>query len=131
MAIGTFGTSIVFEVTDEKVMNFTDLNRTVTGNWAAHAVIGQKPKSEFLGAALQTLSFSIVLNAALGVRPRAVLDAIAEMVEAGTAEYFVVGSAPVGKNPWKITSVSETWDTILNKGELMKATLGLSLEEYI
>lgn len=131
MAIGTLGTSIVFEVTDEKVMNFTDMNRTVTGNWTSHSVIGQKPKSEFLGAALQTITFNLVLNSALGVRPRAVLDAIAEMVEDGTAEYFVIGSAPVGKNPWKITSVSETWDTILNKGELMKATLSLSLEEYV
>jgi phage protein U len=131
MAIGTLGTSIVFEVTDEKVMTFTEMNRTVTGNWASHAVIGQKPKSEFLGAALQTITFNIVLNAALGVRPRAILDAIAKMVEAGAAEYFVVGSAPVGKNPWKITSVSETWNTILNKGELMKASLSLSLEEYI
>jgi phage protein U len=131
MAIGTLGTSIVFEVTDEKVMTFTEMNRTVTGNWASHAVIGQKPKSEFLGAALQTITFNIVLNAALGVRPRAILDEIAKMVEAGAAEYFVVGSAPVGKNPWKITSVSETWNTILNKGELMKASLSLSLEEYI
>ncbi len=131
MAIATLGTSIVFEVTDEKVLTFTEMNRTVTGNWASHAVIGKKPKSEFLGAALQTITFNIVLNAALGVRPRAVLDEIAKMVEAGTAEYFVVGSAPVGKNPWKITSVSETWNTILNKGELMKASLSLSLEEYI
>lgn len=131
MSIGTLGTSIVFEVTDEKVLTFTEMNRTVTGNWASHSVIGQKPKSEFLGAALQTITFNIVLNASLGVRPRAVLDEIAKMVETGTAEYFVVGSAPVGKNPWKITSVSETWNTILNKGELMKASLSLALEEYI
>lgn len=130
MAIGTLGTSIVFEVSDDKVFNFTDMSRTVTGNWASHAVSGAKPKSEFIGPALQAITLTIVLNATLGVRPRTVINMIAKMVEAGTAEYFVIGGTPVGKNPWKITSVSEAWNTIFNKGELMKATLGLSLEEY-
>ncbi len=129
--IGTLGTSILFEVTDEKVLTFTEMNRTVTGNWASHSVMGQKAKSEFLGPAPQTLTFNIVLNAALGVRPLIIINAITEMVENGIAEYFVVGGVPVSKNPFKITSSSETWDRILNKGELMKATLSLSLEEYI
>ena len=129
--IGTLGTKIIFEVSANKVLTFSKLERTTAGNWEAHARIGQKPKSEFAGPALQSISMEITLDAALGVKPRATIDAIAEMVEAGDAETLVIGSAPVGKNPWKITSMTDTWDAVLSGGELAKASLSLTLEEYV
>ncbi len=52
------------------------------------------------------------------------------MVESGTAEYLVIGARPVGKNPFRLTGSSETWDRIYNKGELAKATMTITLEEY-
>ena len=52
------------------------------------------------------------------------------MVEAGTAEYLVIGNRPVGGNPFRLTGSSETWNTIFNRGELAKATLSITLEEY-
>lgn len=128
--IGTLGSQIVFEVSDAKTFTFSDMTREVSGRWSTHEVMGAKPKPEFLGPALQTLSLTIVLSASLGVKPRTILEAVEAMVEAGTAEYLIIGTKPVGKNPFRLVSASEAWDRIYSGGQLAKATLTLSLEEY-
>lgn len=130
MAIGTLGKNIIFEVSDKQVLTFYEMTREISGRWATHDVVGAKPKTEFLGAGLQTASLTITLSAALGVKPRAVLEAVEAMVEAGTAEYLILGASPVGKNPFRLVGSSETWDSIYNRGELAKATMTISLEEY-
>lgn len=130
MAIGTLGKNIIFEVSDKQVMTFMELSREISGRWAVHDVMGAKPKAEFLGPGLQTASLTISLSAALGVKPRTVLAAVEAMVEAGTAEYLVLGASPVGSNPFRLTGASETWDRVMNRGELAKATLTIALEEY-
>ena len=129
--IGTLGKKIIFEVSANKVLTFSKLERTSAGNWESHARIGQKPKSEFTGPALQSISMEITLDAALGVKPRSTIDALVEMAETGDAEALVIGGVPVSKNPWKITTMTDTWDTVLNGGELVKASLSLTLEEYV
>jgi hypothetical protein len=129
--IGTLGNKIVFEVSDQKIQTFSDMSRNISGRWATHEVQGEKPRAEFLGAGLQSVELTIRLSAKWGVRPRAVLETIEQMVETGIAEYLVIGSRPVGKNPFRLTAASETWDTVYNKGELAAATLSLTLEEYV
>jgi hypothetical protein len=52
------------------------------------------------------------------------------MVESGTAEYLVIGTRPVGRNPFRLTGSSETWDKVYSRGELAKATMTITLEEY-
>ena len=130
MAIGTLGRNVVFEVSDDRVFTFSELTREVTSRWTNHEPQGVKPKPEFLGAGLQTASLTITLSATLGVRPRDVLEAIENMVENGTAEILVIGNRPVGSNPFRLTGSSEAWNTVYNRGELARATLTISLEEY-
>ena len=130
MAIGTLGRNVVFEVSDDRVFTFSELTREVTSRWTNHEPQGVKPKPEFLGAGLQTASLTITLSATLGVRPRDVLEAIENMVENGTAETLVMGNRPVGSNPFRLTGSSEAWNTVYNRGELARATLTISLEEY-
>lgn len=129
--IGNFGKLIVFETSDSKVLNFNNFQKTVSANWGKHERIGKKPQSEFLNPQLQSITFTIVLNAQHGVRPRRTLESIENAIESGRVESLVIGAARVGKNKWKITQMSETWDTILSHGELMKASLNLTLEEYL
>ena len=130
MAIGTLGRNVVFEVSDDRVFTFSELTREVTSRWTNHEPQGVKQKPEFLGAGLQTASLTITLSATLGVRPRDVLEAIENMVENGTAETLVIGNRPVGSNPFRLTGSSEAWNTVYNRGELARATLTISLEEY-
>lgn len=130
MAIGTLGRKIIFEVSDDYMFTFKDMTREITSRWANHEPQGVKPKREFLGPGLQSSSLTITLSSALGVRPRTVLEEIENMVETGTAERLVIGTRPVGKNPVRLTGSSETWDVIYNRGELARATMTITLEEY-
>ena len=122
--IGTLGRKIIFEVSDNRVLTFESMSREVSGRWTEHEVLGVKPKAEFLGPGLQTISLTIHLSAALGVKPRRILDMVERMVERGSAEYLVIGG------PFRVTGSSEAWDKVYSRGELAKATLTISLEEY-
>ena len=128
--IGTLGSSIIFEVSDDVILTLRNMKREVTGRWTEHETMGEKPKAEFLGAGLQTVSFDIQLSATLGVRPRAVMESIEAMVENGTAEYLIIGNKPVGRNPFCLLSSSEEWNTIYNGGQLVRAMVSISLGEY-
>lgn len=131
MAIGNLGKTITFEVSSEKVLTFNNLSRTVKGRWTQHNIIANKPKSEFLGPDLDGITFKVSLSAMHGVRPRKTLETIEKAVRKGTVLPFVVGGKKVGSNSWVITSVSETWNCVYSKGELVTADVNLTLQEYV
>lgn len=131
MAIGNWGTHIVFSVSDQKTLTFKDMNRTVASEWATHSRIGMKDRVEYLRPALQKLTFTMELNAILGVRPRAMLDKLADCAERGLVYPLVIGNRRVGKNRWRITNLSEAWETVLNRGELVRAKVSVTMEEYV
>lgn len=128
--IGTLGRKIVFEVSDEKVLTFSGMSREISSRWAEHEALGVKPKPEFLGPALQSVTLEITLSATLGIKPRDILEAVEAMVESGTAEYLIIGNRPVGRNPFRLVSSSETWGTVYSRGELARAQLSITLGEY-
>lgn len=131
MAIGSLGKTITFEVSSDKVLTFTNLSRTVKGRWTQHNIIESKPKSEFLGPDLDGITFKVSLSAMHGVRPRKTLEKIEKAVRKGTVMNFVVGGKKVGSNSWVITSVSEAWNCVYSKGELVTADVNLTLQEYV
>ena len=128
--IGTLGTDLVFETSDNYVLTFAGMTRDVSGRWATHETPGIKPRAEFLGPGLQTVSLPITLSSNLGIKPRQMLERVEQMVETGDTEYLILGYRPVGKNRFRVTASSETWDVIYNRGELARAKLTLTLEEY-
>lgn len=128
--IGTLGTDLVFTVSDNYVFTFAGMTRDVSSRWATHETPGVKPRAEFLGPGLQSVSLPITLSSNLGVKPRQMLDVVEQMVETGDTEYLILGYRPVGKNRFRVTASSETWDVIYNQGELARAKLTLTLEEY-
>lgn len=131
MAIGNIGKTIIFETSDKRILNFTNMSRTVKGRWASHPRIGKKPKRQFLGPDSEGMTFTVVLNAEHGVKPYKTLKNIEKAVKKGTPKKVVIGKKALGKNKFVITEVSETYDRVLNKGELVKATCEITLEEYL
>lgn len=129
--IGSLGKDIVFEVSDHKVFTFKELSHDISAKWETHSIIGKKAKSEFIGPELQKLTFTVHLNASYGVKPKKVIEKFTEMVEKGTVERFIIGGKKIGQYYWKITGMSEAWDIVLKDGEIIAATLSLSLEEYL
>lgn len=128
--IGLLG-SLRFRVNDNKVFTFNNMKREVSASWNTMERIGQKPISEFGGPNLQTISLDITLDASLGVRPRQLLEVLERMTESGQANELVIGRKMVGKNKWVITKCSQAWDVILRGGELYRANVSLSLQEYL
>lgn len=129
--VGMLSKMLVFEVSDKKCQTFNDFNQTISGKWTNHDRILGKPKSEFLGADLRTISFTMHLDACLGVKPRAMLDLLERMVEHGRSMPLVIGNKRVGKNCWKILEISEAWNVIMNKGELVQADVDVKMEESL
>lgn len=128
--IGTFGNKIIFTVSSLAVFTFKDLKHNVKSRWTMHDVLGGKPRAEFLGPDVQTVSFTIHLSRALNVPPHLVMEYIREMTENGKAEYLVVGGWPVANEPLRIVSSSEAWNTVYKWGILAEADVDLELEEY-
>jgi phage protein U len=129
-ALGYFG-DIGFVTSDQRIMNFSGLKREISARYSNHEVIGQKPVTEFLGPSLQSISFTINLNGSFGVKPRDEMDRWIKKVELGKAELLVIGGKPLGKDQWVVKSVSQTWETVFNKGELFSGKIEVTLEEYI
>lgn len=129
--IGTLGGRIIFTVSRLAVLTFKDMKHEVKGRWTMHDVLGGKPRAEFLGPDVESVSLTIHLDMGLGVWPRLVLEAIRDMVETGEANYLVVGLMPVTRAPLRIVSASEAWNTIYKGGVLVEADVTLELEEYV
>lgn len=128
--IGSYG-GIYFETSDSRILTPQKLKQKVSGQWSEHKLIGAKSKKEFNGADLRQITFTITFDIMLGVRPRQMLETLEWMIEEGMADYMVIGNKAMGQNKFVITNASEAWDTIYNGGELAKATVDVTMEEYV
>ena len=131
MAGGNWGKDIVFSVSDRKVQTFKDMTRTVGSQWATHSRIGRKDQAEYLRPTLQKITFTMELNALYGVNPRTMLNKLANLAERGTVNTLVIGGKRVGSYRWRITDISEEWETIYNGGELARAKVNVTMQEYL
>ena len=128
--VGNFGKTIVFEVSENKVLTPKNIKRTVSGRWNQHNILKKTPRSEFLGPDLDETSLTVILSAEHGVKPRATIEKIESAVKKGTVDYLVIGGKKIGSNKVYISSASEEWDEVWNKGELVKAKINLKFSEY-
>lgn len=128
--IGHFG-RIVFSTSDEKILTFNNFTQKLAGNWSEHKVIGKKPQKEFNGPGLRQVTFQILLDANFGVKPRRLLETMANMIETGFVDYLVIGSKAIGMHRFAIINMSQTWDVVYGGGELAQATVNVTLEEYV
>lgn len=129
--IGNFGSRIVFETSDRKILTFSGLSQKVSGKYSKHSIIGQKDRTEFTGPGSRSVSFKILLDVNLGIRPQDIIENIEDAIEQGEVEYLVIGGKPIGKNRFYISSVSEAMDVVLSNGGIARATLSITMEEYI
>lgn len=130
MAIGNFGKLITFETSDKKILTFREFKRDGEARWKKHERVGKRPLPQFLGPDLDTIKFTIVLDARHGVKPRSTMTNIRKHRNAGTPEYLVIKGAKVCDNRLVITKTSETWGEVWNKGELVRAEMEITMMEY-
>lgn len=130
MSVGNFG-KITFTVSQKKAYSFDNFKRTRAAEWKEHNRYNNKPLSEFNGPGLENITLDIYLDASLGINPRNEIERWGKLVNSGHHDILVIGGQQVGKYEWKIESISEDWKDFLNKGELLTATISVTLSEYV
>lgn len=129
--IGQYGNIIKFEVSDRKVLTFSDMERTQEGRWKDHEIPGAVPQSEFIGPEATTMSLKILLKAQLGVKPRSVIAALERCARNGTVDTLVIGGSKYGwgSAKWIVTSVTDKWQRFVGSG-LLEAGCTVDFKEY-
>jgi len=127
--IGYLG-EIVFETSDKRICTFAELEQKTSGRWATHDLIGAKPKSEFIGPGLASITFAVNLLGNHGVKPRKELERWQALAETGRPQTLVIGGKPLGADQWVVKAISAAWGVVMNKGELLSAKIEVELEEY-
>ena len=122
--------NITFKVNSGKVFSFKNMKRSYSAKWAAHEIIGKRPKMEFQGPQMDEITLEVILDAELGVKPRATMKKFRSAAKNGSVAYFYVGGKKVAKHKFYIASGTENWAEIWNKGELVRATASITFGEY-
>ena len=114
----------------DKILSFHDLNRSSSASFSEHERNGEKAYLEFGGDGLDEITLTVEADARYGVRPLEIQDKLYEKKSLGKAEFFVLGGKKVGKNPFVITNISETFTTLYIDGRVIAISLQLTLREY-
>lgn len=128
--IGTFG-PVVFVASDEVLKTFDNFVRHEQGRWTKHDIIGKKPKPEFLGPDLGSISFTMRFDVAFGMNPRKEMDNLLSMVRDGKYYTLVIGGKGLGVNKWSLQSVTQNWRRVDNRGNILVGEVTVELEEYV
>lgn len=129
MKIGKWGSVIKFQTSDKRILTFQGMQRNFSARTSHHNVIGKKPRLEFMGGDLETVTFTIELNALLCKKPRKVEDKLFNKARKGYYAPLVVGKRRILKKAM-ITSVSSEYDVVMQKGRLYSLKIDVTMTEY-
>lgn len=128
--IGALG-DVVFITSADTIRTFDSFSRDSAGRWAKHEIIAQKPKTEYIGPDLDTISFNMRFDVMYGMNPRKEMDALVELARSGKAVPLVIGGKGLGVNKWVVKSVSQQWTRVDNRGNVLVGVVHVTLEEYV
>lgn len=120
-----------FKVNDRKIFTINNLSGKSGSDWAVHEMSAGRNRSQYVAPKLRSYTFDILLRAQDGVNPRKTMEYFRKCSEQGKVDYFIVGGKPLSSNPFKITDVSEEWNTVLHNGILAESKISLTIEEYL
>lgn len=127
--IGTLG-DIVFSVSRGQVKTFDGMKWDSSVQYATHNRHLKDPLLEYTGTDLDTISFTMVFSAFLGVNPIAEITKLLNAERSGQIMRLVIGSKAYGKYKWVITKTSKDLERFDNKGNLITAKVSVSLKAY-
>jgi len=121
----------VFQVSSRKLYTLAGFSLSGEIDTEAQEKVGDKPSTYIKGLGLDTISFQIPLSISFGHKIRAEIEFWQNVRDKRKPDVLLLGSKPVGKYKWLLKSVSVTGTEIDGRGELIKATIELQLEEYV
>lgn len=129
MFIGYLG-EIPFSVSNNKVQTFDEYNRSASGRWARHEIIGDKPVMEYLGPDTETISLKMFLRQDLGADPEALLEQLRDYRDEGTPIPLILNNWLVNNNNWVVDSIDEQVSYWSSTGEITAVNVQVTLQEY-
>ena len=131
MTVGSFGEDIVFQVSDDKILTLDKFSRDSKANFAEHKVINNPAILEFLGRALETVKFTVLLHKGLGIDDL-LMEAhkFRQKLWDGTPEFFILNNHAYTQNKMVITDLSEDVEYFDGSGQHIAVKLDLTLKEY-
>ena len=127
--IGTLG-DIVFSVSRNKVNTFDGLKWESSAQYATHNRHLRDVLLEFTGTDADKISFSMFFSVFLGVNPMTEIVKLLNAERSGRIMRLVIGSKAYGKHRWVITGTSKDLERFDNKGNLLMASVNVSLMAY-
>ena len=127
--IGTFG-DLIFEVSNNTVRTFSNLNKRKSGRWEVHLPINAPPKPQFLGPNQGLIELDIHLNVQLGINPREEEQKIDNMVDNGLHAPLMLGGIPIGDGNWYIAQAEATYKHVDAHGLIHAMDVQLAIGEY-
>lgn len=127
--VGVFG-DLMFEVSSERVLTFSNFKNDVKARYARHERISQSPILEFLGEDTSKITLDIILTATLGVNPAVEIEKIRLMCVNAEAEWLVIGDSVIGDTRFVITDASIKWTATDGDGKPLVATVSVTFESY-
>ena len=126
MQIGCLG-DIAFKVSSDVVRTISSVTWSGSANYNTHSRHLTDALTEFTGLAPDEMTFDIVLSVFLGVDPMNDLVKLWEYERKGQALPLVIGSKAYGKYRWVIKSHKINMQTFSGSGDLLEATVSVSL----
>lgn len=128
--IGSLG-EVVFEVSTERVRTFRDFQIQRSAKYSEHSIHGRKGLLEFTGLSAASMSFSIRLDAGLGVNPKEELNTLHDILNKHKAVPFILDGEPQGDGLWVLEGLDENHEIIDKHGTSIAVEVSLKLKEYI
>lgn len=127
--IGYWG-YLQFEVNDDWMQYPANFQRTAQARTHTFYTNSQRPKTQFLGADLGTVTFTMHLDQRFNSDIRTLLDEFVIWTNEGLAGELVIGTKPMGFDKWICKKAVIKNTDILHHGIIFSADVEVTLEEY-
>ncbi len=130
MIVGALG-NIVFSTSSRQVKTISSLNWSGSARYATHDLHAGNSISEYTGTDLAKITFDIQLLASLGVDPMSEIWNLTDLERSGATLALVIGNHSYGRYRWTILSHKVKAKHFDGHGNIIGATLSISLQEYL
>lgn len=127
MIVGSLGNYIFF-TSSIYTKTYNSFSRSISSRWIEHKIIGEKPKLQFDGLELESISFSIHLNRFFKVDIDKEKKKLETFFKEGKVLRLILGGKKIGN--YVITSIGEEPKGYNAFGVPTKMDLKIELKEY-
>ena len=127
--IGSWG-DVTFAVSRNQIKTFDGLKWDSGAKYSTHDRHLKEPLLEFTGMDVESMTFTMLFSAFLGVNPISEVSKMLKAMRHGEVHRLVIGPKAYGTNKWVITSLSNSLNRYDNRGNLLVSTVSVTMKSY-